>query len=48
VPVILGAKGVEKVIELELDPQEQAAFEKSVSAVKSLVKSMNDLMSKPS
>ena len=44
VPVIIGAKGVEKVIELKLDAQEQAAFDKSVSAVKSLVKSMNDLV----
>ena len=46
VPVILGAKGVEKVIELQLDPQEKAAFENSVTAVKSLVKTMNDLMAK--
>src|SRR5213083_3295016 len=36
VPVILGARGVEKIIELKLDPQEQAAFDNSVSAVKSL------------
>src|SRR5688572_9537299 len=48
VPVILGAHGVEKIVELKLDPQEQAAFDKSASAVKSLVKSMNDLMSRPS
>jgi malate dehydrogenase len=46
VPVILGAGGVEKVVELELDPQEKAAFGKSVDAVKSLVKSMNELMAK--
>jgi malate dehydrogenase len=46
VPVILGAKGVEKVIELELDPQEKAAFENSVIAVKSLVKTMGELMAK--
>jgi malate dehydrogenase len=44
VPVILGARGVEKVIELKLDPEEQAAFDKSVSAVKSLVKTMNELV----
>src|SRR5688572_20426274 len=48
VPVILGAKGVEKVVELQLDPQEKAAFEKSVSAVKSLVKSMNDILAQAS
>ncbi|MGI8980752.1 MAG: malate dehydrogenase [Pirellulaceae bacterium] len=46
VPVILGAKGVEKVIELQLDPQEKAAFENSVIAVKSLVKTMGELMAK--
>jgi malate dehydrogenase len=46
VPVILGAKGVERVIELELDPQEKAAFAHSVGAVKSLVQTMNDLMTK--
>ena len=47
-PVILGAKGVEKVVELALDPQEKAAFENSVNAVKSLVKSTTELMSKAS
>jgi malate dehydrogenase len=46
VPVILGASGVEKIIELKLDDQEQAAFNNSVSAVKSLVKTMNDLVAK--
>src|SRR4029453_1882722 len=46
VPVILGAKGVEKVVELQLDPQERAAFDNSVSAVKSLVKTMGELMAK--
>jgi len=46
VPVILGAGGVEKVIELELDSEEKAAFTKSVDAVKSLVKSVDELMAK--
>jgi len=40
VPVILGAGGVEKVIELKLSSQEQADFQKSVQAVKELVKVM--------
>ena len=44
VPVILGTGGVEKVIELELDPQERADFEKSVAAVRELVGAMNKLM----
>jgi malate dehydrogenase len=46
VPVILGARGVEKVVELQLEREERAAFDNSVSAVKSLVKTMNDLMAK--
>ena len=46
VPVILGAKGVEKIVALQLDPQEKAAFANSVTAVKSLVKTMGELMAK--
>jgi malate dehydrogenase len=41
VPVVLGTGGVEKVIEVELDATERAAFEKSVAAVKDLVKALN-------
>lgn len=37
VPVKLGAGGVEQVIEITLLPEEKAAFQKSVDAVKSLV-----------
>jgi malate dehydrogenase len=48
VPVILGAGGVEKVVELQLDPQEKEAFQKSVSAVQGLVKSVDELMAKAS
>jgi malate dehydrogenase len=44
VPVVLGAKGVEKIVEIQLEPEEQAAFQKSVDAVKSLVATMNQLM----
>jgi malate dehydrogenase len=44
VPVILGAKGVEKVVEIELTAQERSDFKKSVEAVKSLVRTMNELM----
>jgi malate dehydrogenase len=44
VPVVLGAKGVERVIELKLNDQERAAFANSVAAVKSLVKTMNELV----
>jgi len=34
VPVVLGKNGVEKIIQLDLTPEEKAAFEKSVAAVK--------------
>jgi malate dehydrogenase len=44
VPVILGAGGVEKVVQIDLSEQEKADFQKSVSAVKSLVETMNKLM----
>jgi malate dehydrogenase len=37
VPCIIGAKGVERVIEIKLDASERAQFKKSVSAVKGLV-----------
>ncbi|HEX4148695.1 MAG TPA: malate dehydrogenase, partial [Pirellulales bacterium] len=37
VPVVLGAGGVERIIELELTSQERADFQKSVDAVKELV-----------
>jgi len=37
VPVVLGAKGVERVVEIELDKPERVMFEKSVAAVQGLV-----------
>jgi malate dehydrogenase len=43
VPVILGAGGVEKIIELELSSQERADFQKSVDAVKELIAAMAKL-----
>ena len=44
VPAILGANGVERVVELELTEKEQQDFQHSVDAVKNLVASMNELM----
>jgi malate dehydrogenase len=44
VPVILGGSGVEKIIELELSETERQDFQKSVDAVKHLVKIMNELL----
>jgi malate dehydrogenase len=46
VPVILGAKGVERIIELELSADERAGLQKSIDAVKGLVATMNQLMAK--
>ena len=43
VPIILGAEGVERIIELELSAAEQADFQKSVAAVKELVAAMKSL-----
>ncbi|MDY6847538.1 MAG: malate dehydrogenase [Thermodesulfobacteriota bacterium] len=40
VPCILGANGVEKIIEFKLNGEEQAMFDNSVNAVKELVGSM--------
>ena len=37
VPVVLGAKGIEKIIELKLTPEESAALKKSADAVQELV-----------
>src|SRR5215831_3822174 len=37
VPVVIGAAGVERIVEIELDPQEKAAFDKSAAAVRELI-----------
>ena len=37
VPVVIGAGGVERIVEIELDAQERAMLTKSVDAVKGLV-----------
>ncbi len=44
VPVVLGAGGVERVIEMKLNDQERGDFEKSVKAVRDLVGAMNSLL----
>ena len=44
VPVILGSAGVEHIVELELTDDEQAAFRKSVDAVRDLVATMAKLV----
>ena len=40
VPVVIGAGGVERVLEVKLNGDEKAAFEKSVASVKSLLTEM--------
>jgi malate dehydrogenase len=37
VPVVIGSKGVERVVEIELNSAERGMFEKSVQAVEGLV-----------
>jgi len=37
VPVVIGAGGVERIVEITLDREEKAAFDKSVAAVRELV-----------
>jgi malate dehydrogenase len=37
VPVKLGARGIEEIVQIKLTPEEQAALEKSAAAVKELV-----------
>jgi malate dehydrogenase len=43
VPAILGASGVEKVVEFALDEEEQSALDNSINAVKTLVGDMERL-----
>ena len=37
VPVVIGAKGVEKIVEIDLSAEEKANFDKSVDAVRGLI-----------
>jgi malate dehydrogenase len=43
VPVLLGAGGVEKIIEVELTPEEQAALQQSAAAVTTLIQALPPL-----
>ena len=44
VPVVIGAGGVERIVEIELNPSEKAAFEKSCAAVRELVEAAKSLL----
>jgi malate dehydrogenase len=43
VPVVIGKNGVEKIIEIKLNAEEQTMFDKSVAAVKDLVMAMENI-----
>ena len=43
VPVVIGANGVERVLEIKLDPTEKQMFEKSVASVRTLIEASKAL-----
>jgi malate dehydrogenase len=43
VPVVIGAGGIERIVEIPLEPAEQAAFDKSCDAVRDLVEAFKKL-----
>jgi malate dehydrogenase len=43
VPAVIGANGVEKIVEVEFLPEEKLAFDKSCNAVKDLLEAFNKL-----
>jgi malate dehydrogenase len=44
VPAVIGENGIERIVELELNAEEQAGFDNSVAAVKGLVETCKTLM----
>ena len=44
VPVVIGAGGVERIVEVEFNAEEKAMFDKSVAAVKSLIDATNKIV----
>jgi malate dehydrogenase len=47
VPVVIGAGGVERIIEIPLSKDEKAMFDKSVAAVEGLITAAKSLQNKP-
>jgi malate dehydrogenase len=45
VPVVIGAGGIERVVEISLDPEEKAAFDRSVAAVRELIEVVKNMRS---
>ncbi len=48
VPVVIGAKGVERVVKIELNAREKTMFKKSVAAVRELLKASKRILAKSS
>jgi malate dehydrogenase len=44
VPVVIGAGGVERIVEIKLNAEEQAAFDKSCAAVQELITASKKLV----
>jgi malate dehydrogenase len=44
VPVVIGAGGVERIVEVKLNAEEQAGFDHSVDAVKGLIKALEGVL----
>ena len=44
VPVVIGAKGVERIVEIMMNSEEKSAFKKSVTAVRKLVNESNKII----
>ena len=44
VPIVIGGKGVERIVEIDLNDEEKKAFENSVDAVKKLVNNVKDIL----
>jgi malate dehydrogenase len=44
VPVVIGAGGVERIVEVEFNAEEKVMFDKSVAAVKSLIDATNKIV----
>ena len=43
VPVVIGEKGVERIVELDLTKEERAMFDKSVESVRGLIEACKKL-----
>ena len=43
VPVIIGGKGIEKIVTIELSPEEKAMLDKSAAAVRELIEASKKL-----